>query len=316
MIGSVRVMQTIFFHDLQCRSGLGDRLLDLWAARAIATLHDPSSLLFVRWHNGLRFVSFESNYSTDAFSIARCTFVPSPPAGAVALSDHFSHVALNDRGLIQLPGGLKQIVLRAGMNWGNSPPERLHADLAFNALDPATPLESVTVAYRDAASRTQPAPSIRSAIAAKITGGCIGLHVRLGDKIVAEENSFDMTQSTWRDIERQSLAYLEGCIAWRRPIFVCSDDPSYRAALIGHLRARGGMVITSEDVPQPRDVMGAEAIMDLFALASCSVIVQMTKYSTFSLAAALAGRAPLVNFFQDRHGRGHRLDIWRRALAT
>ena len=65
----------------------------------------------------------------------------------------------------------------------------------------------------------------------------------------------------------------------------------------------------------PRGLVGAPALADFFALARCSAIVQMTKYSTFSLAAALAGRVPLVNFFQDRTGRGHRLDIWRSALA-
>jgi hypothetical protein len=307
-------VSTIFFHDLQCRSGLGDRLLDLWAARAIATLHDPQSLLYVRWHAGRHFVSFVGDYDTAALSIAGCTFIHSPPAGAVALSEHFSHVAFNERGLVQLPGGLRQIVLRAGMIWGNSPPERLHADLAFHALDPAMPLACVIAAYRDAASRTQPAPSILSALPQGIDG-CIGLHVRLGDKLVTAESAFDMAETTWRTLEAQALAYLEACIAWRRPIFVCSDDAAYRARLIGHLQMRGGVILTSDPARTPRGVAGAPALADFFALARCSVIVQMTKYSTFSLAAALAGRVPLVNFFLDHSGRGHRLDIWRRALA-
>ena len=307
-------MSTIFFHDLQCRSGLGDRLLDLWAARTIATLHDPQSLLYVRWHAGRHFATFVGDYGTEGFSIAGCVFVPAPPAGAVALSDHFSHVALNERGLVQLPGGLRQIVLRAGMFWGNSPPERLHADLAFHALDPAMPLPCVIAAYRDAASRTQPAPSILSAIPNHIEG-CIGLHVRLGDKLVTNETAIDMEEATWRGLEGRTLAYLEGCIAWRRPIFVCSDDAAYRARLIAHLQARGGMVVLPDPEQAPRGLVGAPALADFFALARCSAIVQMTKYSTFSLAAALAGRVPLVNFFQDHTGRGHRLDIWRSALA-
>lgn len=307
-------MSAIFFHDLQCRSGLGDRLLDLWAARAIATLHDPKSLLCVRWHGGRQFATFAGNYGLDGLAIAGCTFVSSPPAGAATLSSHFSHVALNDRGLVPLPGGTRQIVLRAGMIWGNSPPERLHADLAFHALDPAIPLAYVIAAYRDAASRTKPAPSILSAIPDGIDG-CIGLHVRLGDKIVTEETAIDMSETTWRELESQALAYVEGCIAWRRPIFVCADDTAYRARLVAHLQSRGGLVLASDPERAPAGMAGASALMDFFALARCSVIVQMTKYSTYSLAAALAGRVPLVNFFQDRGGRGHRLDIWRGALA-
>jgi hypothetical protein len=307
-------MSTIFFHDLQCRSGLGDRLLDLWAARAIATLHDPQSLLYVRWHAGRHFTSFVGDYDTEGFRIDGCAFVASLPDGAVALSDHFSHGALNERGLVQLGGGLRQIVLRTGMIWGNSPPERLHAELAFYALDPATPLAWVIAAYRDAASRTQPAPSILSTIPHYIHG-CVGLHVRLGDKLVTDESAIDMSETTWRVIESQALAYLEGCIAWRRPIFVCSDDAAYRERLIAHLQARGATVVLPDHGRAPHGLVGAGALADFFALASCSAIVQMTKYSTFSLAAALAGRAPLVNFFQDRTGRGHRLDIWRGALA-
>jgi hypothetical protein len=303
-----------FFHDLQCRSGLGDRLLDVWAARTLTRLYDPNRLLMVRWYRGLRFASFVGDYNTDAFSVTGCAFVDTPPAGALSLSSQFSHVALNDRGLLPLPGDGWQIVLRAGMIWGNSPPERLHADRVFYSLDPSIPLEYVVATYRDVASHTLPAASIRAAAPPGIDG-CVGLHVRLGDKLVPRETAVDMAEPTWRDLERQTLAYLDTCIAQRRPIFLCSDDLVYRTALIDHLRARGAVVVTSDPALAPGELAGSAALADFFALCRCTLIVQMTKYSTFSLAAALAGRIPLVNFFQDKTGVGHRLDIWRSVLA-
>jgi hypothetical protein len=303
-----------FFHDLQCRSGLGDRLLDLWAAQTIARLHDPGRLLAVQWHQGLRFSSFVGDYSTQAFSVAGCAFVDTPPEGAVALPAQFSHVAFNDRGLLHIGRDLWQIILKTGMIWGNSPPERLHADLSFYSLDPSMPLERVIATYRHIASCTVPDQAIRAAAPEGIDG-CVGVHVRLGDKLVPHETAVDMSESTWRDLERQTLAYLDTCIAHRRPVFVSSDDLTYRAALIDYLRAKGGIVVMPDPDRAPRQFAGGSALVDFFALSRCSPIVQMTKYSTFSVAAALVGNVSLVNFFHRTPGVGHRLDIWRSALG-
>ena len=50
-----------FYHDLQCRSGLGDRLLDLFAAMTIARLHDCEAGVGVRWADSLGFQGFVSH---------------------------------------------------------------------------------------------------------------------------------------------------------------------------------------------------------------------------------------------------------------
>jgi hypothetical protein len=304
-----------FFHDLQCRSGLGDRLLDLWAAATIARLHDPARVLAVRWHPGHRFSSFTGDYDPAAFSVAGCMLVDTPPPGAAALPGVFSHVAMNDRGLLPLAGDVWQVVLRTGMIWGNSSPERLHADLPFYSLDPAITLERVIGTFSVVARGTAPSPQIWQAAPPGIDT-CVGVHVRLGDKLVPKETAVDMSEITWRDLERKALAYLDVCIADRRPLFVCSDDPGYLAALTGHLRSKGAAVVAAPPAQAPSSMPGSRALVDFFALSRCRTIVQMTKYSTFSLAAALIGGAPLVNFYGEGAGPGHRLDIWRSALAA
>ena len=304
-----------FFHDLQCRSGLGDRLLDVWAAKTIARLHSPDRVLAVHWHDGRRFASFVGDYSTQGFSVAGCTFADSAPPGALALPDVFSHTALNDRGLVCLASDVWQVILRTGMIWGNSPPDRLHADRTFYSLDPSLSLDVVIATYRDVASHTAPALAIEAALPPGIDG-CVGVHLRLGDKLVAQETAVDMSEPTWRALEQRTLAYLDTCLARGERFFLCSDDPGYKAALAHHLRARGALVITSDPARAPRALLGSAALVDFFALSRCASIVQMTKYSTFSLAAALASGVPLVNLFHDTTGSGHRLDTWRSALAA
>jgi hypothetical protein len=302
-----------FYHDLQCRSGFGDRLLDMWAAKTIANLHDADKVLSVRWHKGHQFSSFVGDYDTAAFSVAGCTFVELPPQGAVSMPGQFSHTELNPSGIFQISRDWWQIALRAGMIWGNSSPDRLLADLAFYRLDPSISLQYIIDMYRRVACSTLPELSIQSAVPESIDAS-IGVHLRLGDKLVARETSIDMSEVTWRAIERQTVTYLEHCIRRRRPIFVCSDDLAYKRALIDHLRSKGGSVVTTDPAGPARKFAGAAALADFFALSRCSIIVQMTKYSTFSLASSLVGDVPLINFFWDQRGAGHRLDIWRSAL--
>ncbi len=41
----------------------------------------------------------------------------------------------------------------------------------------------------------------------------------------------------------------------------------------------------------------------------------MTKYSTFSIAAAVRGNIPLINLYRDETAVGTRLRIWESALS-
>ena len=107
---------------------------------------------------------------------------------------------------------------------------------------------------------------------------------------------------------------MEACIANGEPMFICSDDPEYRKSLLEHIRAKGGDAVVSSPPAAHSHLTGYEALVDFFALSVCARIIQMTKYSTFSLAAALVGDRELVNFYRDDSKAGHRLDIWKSVL--
>ena len=304
-----------FYHDLQCRSGLGDRLLDLWAAATIARLHDSEARLGVRWEPGLEHQGRVSHYASELFSIAQIGFVAEPPVGAMPVRKEFSHTERNEQGIIHLASDTRQILLRGGMIWGTNCPDQLHAELAFYQLDPSVPLACVIDTYRGVARDTAPAAIIAEALPHDLARRT-GFHVRRGDKLVAEETAIDMSVATWGAIEQAGHLAIERCIESGEPIFLCSDDRAYREALLRDIRQKGGDVVTAPARPAHRRLPGYSALVDFFCLAGCAQIVQMTKHSTFSLAAALLGDRPLVNFYRAEIGVGigSRLDIWRSAV--
>jgi hypothetical protein len=214
-----------------------------------------------------------------------------------------------------LPAGIRQIILRAGTIWANSPPDWIHLDLAHYGLDQRLPLERVRDTYRAVARSTLPDRTVTPFLPVDL-GSWIGVHVRRGDKLVAQEGPYDMSEPTWRQIEQDTLTYLEGIAASGRPLLICSDDPGYRDGLVHYLHSRGARVAVTDAGRLPGDLAGGPALLDFFALSRCALIVQMTKYSTFSIAAALAGGKPLLNFYRNLTGTGHHLARWRSVLVS
>jgi hypothetical protein len=123
-----------------------------------------------------------------------------------------------------------------------------------------------------------------------------------------------MTTTTWQGIEQKGMDYIDRCVANREPLFLCSDDASYKDKFLMRIRSKGGDIVAASPPPPYRHLPGYEALVDFFALSRSSRIIQMTKYSTYSLAAAMVGGIPLINFYAEKSDAGHRLDIWRSAL--
>lgn len=301
------------FHDLQTMSGFGDRLLDLWAAVSVSLLKHPDRDLAVRWSKGHKFQAFVGEYSTDLFSVGGCRFVRMVPFGGKSIAKKFSHTALNDFGTRRLPRDREQIVLRHGMNFGNNCPDRIYEDLAFYGLGEQFSHSDVLDRYGLVARSTTPSFKIVAGIPHDIRDR-VGVHIRLTDKLVSSEEEFSMSRETWHRIEAGVLRYLHQCVADGTPVFVCSDDREYMHSIVEDLRARGGDVAVSAPVAKYAGPAGYEALVDFFALSRCRQIVQMTKYSTFSMAAAMIGNVPLMNFFGSHNETGSRVDIWRSAI--
>ena len=179
-------------------------MLELWAAATIAHLHKPGGTLAIHWSDGLKWQGFVGTYATELFSVQGCEFVNVAPCGAIAVSKDFSRTELNERGIIRLPSGTRQIVLRSGMHWGTSCPDRLHRDLQFYELDPGIGLKDVVDTYRAIAIGTEPTPHVTEGIPNEV-GERVGVHIRLQNKLVDSELPWNMCGATWRLIEEQAI---------------------------------------------------------------------------------------------------------------
>ncbi len=302
------------YHFLQTNSGFGDRLLDLWCAAAVARLHDPDMRLLVQWPKGKQYQAFRAVYSTRMFSIANCEFIKSLPRGTKKIETRFSQTELNETCYLEMPNGDRQLILHHGMNQGTNCPDRLHQDLAHYKLDANLSHDRVVRAYLAVANTTVPSPSVAEGIPEDMAGR-IGIHIRLSDKLVETETAYAMTRETWQTIEDRAMSYIDMCIANGDRLFVCSDDQAYKLQLVKHIRDKGGDVIVSQPAARHSHQAGYEAVVDFFALAKCAQIVQMTKYSTFSMAASMIHRVPLVNFSARESGAGNQIDLWKSALC-
>ena len=304
-----KVKQTNFFHDLQCPSGFGDRILDIWAAATIARLLEPAAQLSIRWSEGLEFQAFSATYATDLFTIDNIQFVDKQPPDSSSTDKRHSRTHLNETCIIPISPDTLQIMLRGGRSWATSSPKRIFNDAVHYGLNEDLDLGEIMSTFRCIATTTVPKDQIARAIPNDASKR-VGIHVRLSDKLVKRELPWDMSVVTWRFIEAKSIACIEQCVTNGEPMLICSDDPDYRDALISYIRSKGGDAITTALPASLSNKPGAEALLDFFALASTSRIIQMSKYSTFSMAAALTGNIPLVNLYDGESKTGTYLDIW------
>ena len=119
----------------------------------------------------------------------------------------------------------------------------------------------------------------------------IGIHIRATDRIGKIHPHF------MRDEEELKL-YLSSTIALinalsPRAVFVCSESPECRAALVKRLHP--GIEVVAPQVSP--DVPGEYA--DFFALSLCDEIFMSSKFSSYALVAAMIGNARLHTFVDD-----------------
>ena len=199
-------------------------------------------------------------------------------------------------------GGCRLRVADLYMNWTRhgtfSPHQLFFSEPAQNFLPYNITEASVAAAYKRVAhmthSRSYPNPFA--------VGGVIGVHVRATDKLVDRPKvedewwrqmaAFETSYDRQRDLTQRCLTYIENELVRRRRrthFYLATDDDSHFGELATRVEAAGGVVIN-------RDRTNVSVLGDFFALAYCDAVLQVTRYSTFSMAASLVGRVPLVNF--------------------
>ena len=302
------------YNELSCRSGFGDRLTDLWAALTIARLREPEASVAVYWEEaGKSYAGFQADYSTKLFGIKGAKFISKRPLGSSRRKSSYSTTEMCEECILPIGSNRQQIILRSEKNWGGNCPDRLFKDLDFYKLDPRMGRDKLAETYAAVARATHPSQEVASAIPVDISER-IGFHVRLTDKLVGEDTSIDMSADTWRSIEARGMQRIEACVENGLKLFICSEDREYCDRILSKVASLGGDAVVAPSIDPNNYSAGFSALVDFFALSRCKAIVQMTKYSTFSIAACLVGDVPIVNLDDEESDVSNKINIWRNVL--
>lgn len=172
-------------------------------------------------------------------------------------------------------------------------------------------LEAVVSSFISTAAKIQISQELSQYIPSNIED-CVAIHLRRTDKIIDEDNGIVVSTSANDIIMARLFAWIERYIGANDTIsfYVCTDDPDYKSGFIAKVKAMGQKlgkhvtIITTEKELLPtafRDAhVGAYELLEMFCLRKCKTIVQSTRYSTFSMAAALMSQKPLINFSDHR----------------
>jgi len=258
---------------LSTASGLGDRLLDAFAACAVAqTLSRPLRLHIPT--EGLAFQGFIGDYDWDSIELPNCTVLDG--------SKKLFSFQTGSRAYFGVRGN--RLVLRHEQRWATTTLRELCRDKS--EYFPRASDEEIRAAYLQVVKGTR----VRSGKSLP-KGHYVGFHVRRKDKVVEKSISYhDMSPEIAAKIEERALAFAKELVArGQKYIFLCGDDPKYNKTFAPKLRETGAEVLLSD----------YSAVEDHACLQCCTLIVQCTLYSTFSITAAMIAQVPLVNFTES-----------------
>ena len=124
----------------------------------------------------------------------------------------------------------------------------------------------------------------------------VGVHIRGTDRIGVDHHPHFMKDETeLRLFISETIAALNKI----RPrfVFVCSESEQCRSVLLRHLEPGINIIEPNCDRKIPAEYV------DLFALALCREIWMVSRFSSFSITAALLGNIPLFTFVDDQEVR-------------
>ena len=166
-------------------------------------------------------------------------------------------------------------------------------------------------AWRACARSTRLARPLRALVPAHALADVTGVHLRRSDKmrIGVVPGPYEQTAEEWRLCAVRALRHAEALIAAGHTRFMVVGDEPDTAVLFGAaLRAAGGELVDSRTYVRGALARAADAlaraahldnVLDMWRLAACARIMQVAKYSSFSVTAAALGGTPLLNFYGD-----------------
>lgn len=124
----------------------------------------------------------------------------------------------------------------------------------------------------------------------------VGVHIRGTDRIGREDDpQFMKDDNEFRLYLSETINTLNETKP--RFVYVCSDSEQSKQVLLRHLVPDIRVVESTCDEHVPPEYA------DLFALSKCNKIWMVSRFSSFSITAALIGNVPLVTFVDDHEVR-------------
>lgn len=149
------------------------------------------------------------------------------------------------------------------------------------------PIEQVDL-FRDVSKRIKPSPEVENVIPRNKK--YVTIHIRGKDKIVDDNNNDPImtSKSKFKEFKNKCVEYVKSHT--EKTYFVCSDDEELKNEFIkecgSDIKLLSSLNYGNLD----------KAIVDFFVMSRSELIIQCTKYSTFSIAASIIGGVPLLNF--------------------
>jgi hypothetical protein len=280
----------MLFFELWAQSGFGDRILDLWPVIVVTYLLQQKCTC--KWLSGSQYPGFHSEYDTSLFSLPNTTWATQDEEAPIEKTRIFGSdgkIWGNFMKHFMTHGIINGQIFPMNTFWGTTSIERMYNELPFYGLHNVTK-QQLCDAYYYVTKNTIPCKKIQERIN---TQGAIGIHIRLSDKCVENPDAFTMSKQEYEVIKQKCkdfIAQQDGSCKF----FVCSEDQSAVNDMKAYIRQIGKHVVEVDHADLKHD---EHSLLDFFSLSHCQIIVQCTKYSTFSIAASLINRVPLINFY-------------------
>lgn len=266
---------------------LGDRLLDSFAVATVFALNNASALctLHVFSHDQYGQAAPE----TDTLIVGGRCDVKMTDASSFAAVAQSAEPGTCTLELSELYGG----------GGGTFTPLAIHQSTAARRYIPAAvTYKGIVSEYKRIAHATYSMAHSRWTRAPE-SAFITGVHFRTTDKLVdawdhhGEQDKYLTTKGRQEQLTERCFAYIEHELVKHRALrlfYLAVDEESCFAALNDRILKAGGVVLNNNRSTH------TGVLNDLIGLSSTDLILQVTRYSTFSLAAAHMARVVLVNF--------------------
>ena len=286
-------------------AGLGDRTLNVWAMLTLARLAGIPRVSSVWGKVGQG--PLPRAYSPTLISIPGIDYVNELPHGvAPDRKIHLQDVICCGQGMYVSGYASGSVTPR---HIFDSTREAKGSWISRKISKKPPTFEQVVVTWRSVVSETKPSDKIGAYL---VGTGLVGIHLRRSDKVIVGSASTlnNNTPSELDVIEARAIMYIRGLIAaGQKSFFLAADEPSAARTWGDRLRALGASEVRTTRSGPLEEVV----VADLFNLARCTQVLQVTKYSTFSMVASLIGNVPLVNFYGPE---GNQLRDWMHVVNT